>query len=125
MSKHAVEAYSDSLRRELMLFDVHVIKIQPGPFKSDMTRNLESSFSRAADESYYFQNLLNSLKHTVRDESEKAKDPIIVAKVILEALTTPSPKIAYPVLPERRRELMELLPVQVQDRLLARVLKGR
>lgn len=124
MSKHAVEAYSDSMRRELMLLNVRVIKIQPGPFQSAMTRNLESEFGKAAEESFYFRNLLNKLKHIVSDESKKAKDPIIVAKVIYEALTTPNPKIAYPVMPDRRRELIELLPVRIQDMLMARLLES-
>ena len=124
ISKHAVEAYSDSLRRELMVLNVHVIKIQPGPFQTAMTRNLESEFGKAAGESIYFHSLLNELKHIVSEESKKANDPIILAKVIHEALTTPNPKIAYPVMPDRRRELMELLPVRIQDILFARLLKS-
>lgn len=124
ISKHAVEAYSDSLRRELMVLNVHVIKIQPGPFQTAMTRNLESEFGKAADESLYFQSLLNELKHIVSVESKKAKDPVIVAKVVHEALTTPNPKIAYPVMPDRKRELLELFPVRIQDMLMARLLKS-
>jgi NAD(P)-dependent dehydrogenase (short-subunit alcohol dehydrogenase family) len=124
MSKHAVEAYSDSLRRELMLLDIRVIKIQPGPFQSDMTKNLESDFTKAANESNYFKSLLDRLKDLVKEESHKAKDPLILAHVIYEALTTPNPKPAYSVKPDRQRELMELLPTRIHDKLLAKVLKG-
>jgi len=33
MSKYGIEAYSDALRRELSVYNIPVIKIQPGPFK--------------------------------------------------------------------------------------------
>jgi hypothetical protein len=60
----------------------------------------------------------------VKEESHKAKDPLILAHVIYEALTTPNPKPAYSVKPDRQRELMELLPTRIHDKLLAKVLKG-
>lgn len=47
-SKHAIEAYSDSLRRELALLDMPVIKIQAGPFKTDMVKSIESNFILAS-----------------------------------------------------------------------------
>lgn len=37
MSKHAIEAYADTLRRELMFVGVDVVLLQPGPFRSPMT----------------------------------------------------------------------------------------
>ncbi len=43
MSKHAIEAYSDSLRRELMFLGVQVIKIQPGPFRTAMVAGIDAT----------------------------------------------------------------------------------
>ena len=40
MSKYAVESYTDALRRELQLLHIPVIKIQPGPFKTEMTGSI-------------------------------------------------------------------------------------
>ena len=41
ISKYAVEAYSDSLRRELMFEGMKVIKIQPGAFKTQFITETE------------------------------------------------------------------------------------
>ena len=43
MSKHAIEAYSDSLRRELTFLDIPVIKIQPGPFRTEMVESIDAT----------------------------------------------------------------------------------
>ena len=55
ISKHALEAYSDSLRRELNYLDIKVVKIQPGPFKTDMTKKAEQQFREVQKESIYFK----------------------------------------------------------------------
>ncbi len=52
-SKHAIEAYSDSLRWELSLLDIPVVKIQPGPFKTDMVEGIDRQFSTAIEGSNY------------------------------------------------------------------------
>jgi NAD(P)-dependent dehydrogenase (short-subunit alcohol dehydrogenase family) len=54
MTKHAIEAYSDSLRRELMLLDIPVVKVQPGPFRTSMVHSIEDRFERAARASTHF-----------------------------------------------------------------------
>ena len=41
MSKHAIEAYSTALRRELALLDIKVITIQPGAFRTNMVAGIE------------------------------------------------------------------------------------
>lgn len=124
MSKHAIEAYSDSLRRELMFLDIPVIKIQPGPFQSNMIEDLESNFSEAESESTYFKDVLSRIKVLVHEEMKKANDPVIVAQAVHKALTIPNPKPAYSVMPDRKRVFMEWLPNGVQDRLLKKVLRG-
>ena len=40
MSKHAIEAYSAALRRELALLDVKVITIQPGAYRTEMVAGI-------------------------------------------------------------------------------------
>lgn len=118
MSKHAIEAYSDSLRRELMFLDVPVIKIQPGPFRTAMVTGIEPAFTRAAESSTYFKEMLNRIKHVTAKEQAKAHDPVLLAEVVHRALTTRHPRAAYSVKPDLQRAALGLLPARVADPLL-------
>ena len=125
MSKHAIEAYSDSLRRELMFLGVPVVKIQPGPFKTEMVAGIERRFARAAKESSHFGTMLRTLKGMTLAEQEKAHDPILVAETVYTALTTRHPAAAYSVKPDPGRVAIHLLPDRVVDALLEWVVGTR
>lgn len=118
MSKHAIEAYSDSLRRELMFLGVRVIKVQPGPFRTPMVTGIEPAFTRAAAASTYFQDMLNRLKRLTLKEQAKAHDPALLAEVVHRALTTRHPRPAYSVKPDLQRAALSYLPARVADPLL-------
>ena len=124
MSKHAIEAYSDAMRRELMFFDVPVIKIQPGPFKTGMVAGIDRAFDRAVEGSTYFKAMLDRLKLLAVKEQGKAHDPVLIAKTVHRALTTARPRTAYSVKPDLMRTVLNLFPARVADRLLERVLRG-
>ena len=125
MSKHAIEAYSDSLRRELRFLGIPVIKIQPGPFKTEMVAGIERHFARAAKESIHFGKLLRTLKGMTLAEQEKAHDPILVAEAVHTALTTRHPAVAYSVKPDPGRVAINLLPDRAVDALLEWVVGTR
>lgn len=122
MTKHALEAYSDALRRELAFLDIKVIKIQPGPFKTDMTRHGEQLFREAHEQSKYFkQNLEAGIKFLPKVYAE-AHDPKYVVGAIVHALQTPNPKIAYAVRRDFSRRVLDWLPVRWADALLKKML---
>ena len=123
-SKHCIEAYSDSLRRELALLDIPVIKIQPGPFKTEMVGGIEGNFSKAIEASGEFKAVLTGMKDKAVKESLKGRDPAELAAVIYTALTTPSPKAAYSVKPDAARSLLEYLPTAWADALIKKVLSA-
>jgi NAD(P)-dependent dehydrogenase (short-subunit alcohol dehydrogenase family) len=124
LSKHAIEAYSDSLRRELMFLGVSVIKIQPGPFRTAMVAGIERSFTRATEASTYFKAMLARIMHLAVKEQEKAHDPMLLAEVVHEALTARRPRPAYSVKPDPGRVMLNLLPARAADALLKRVLQS-
>jgi NAD(P)-dependent dehydrogenase (short-subunit alcohol dehydrogenase family) len=125
MSKHAVEAYSDALRRELMFLDVPVVTVQPGPFRTDMVGGISAAFERAAQSSASFERLIRKVGAMAAGEERRAHDPAVVAEVVWEAVTSPKPRTHYSVRPDRRRLLMDRLPARVVDAALKRGLSGR
>lgn len=123
MSKHAIEAYSDSLRRELALLNMHVSKIQPGPFKTEMTAAIGPNFDRAAEASTLFGPYLRGMRGAAVGEGEHASDPKILAEAVLKALTAKRPGPAYSVKAAQGRSLLEKLPTPVTDVLLKEVIR--
>jgi NAD(P)-dependent dehydrogenase (short-subunit alcohol dehydrogenase family) len=122
ISKHAIEAYNDTLRRELMFLGIDVVKIQPGPFKTDMVHGIGAAFDRAASSSAYFGSMLTAVKDLAIQEQDKARDPKIIADVVHRALTAKKPKIAYSVHPDPARAVLSYLPDRLVDMILKRVL---
>ncbi len=122
ISKHALEAYSDSLRRELIYLGIKVIKIQPGPFKTDMTKEAEQKFSEAQKHSVYFKKQLSKGLSYLPRVYKKAHDPVRVARTILKALETANPRPAYLLKADASRMLLDFLPVKWADKIYKKVL---
>jgi NAD(P)-dependent dehydrogenase (short-subunit alcohol dehydrogenase family) len=125
MSKHAIEAYSDALRRELMFLGVTVIKIQPGPFRTAMVGSVEGNVARAALGSRYFREMLEGVRHATLKEQQKAHDPELLARTVHTALCARRPCIAYSVKPDPQRAALSRLPERVVDALLRLALRPR
>ena len=118
MSKHTVEAYGDSLRRELMLLGVPVIKLQPGPFRTDMLTSIVPHYEAAAASSRYYGDLLRALLARLPVEQAKAHDPAVLAAVVEQALTEQRWRASYLVRPDRQRMMLDRLPVRAADAVL-------
>jgi NAD(P)-dependent dehydrogenase (short-subunit alcohol dehydrogenase family) len=125
MSKHAVEAYSDALRRELMFLDIPVVTVQPGPFRTDMVGGIRAAFDRAASSSPTFERLVRKVGAVAAGEEKRAHEPDVLAEVVWQAVTTPRPRTHYSVRPDRRRALLDRLPARVADAMLRKALGPR
>lgn len=123
MSKHAIEAYSTALRRELALLDIKVITIQPGAFRTNMVAGIEKAFTAAEAETPKFAPVLRKLKSLAGKEIESARDPDLLAQVIETALTVRRPKPSYSVKPDKMRSFLEQLPTRATDQIYTMVLR--
>jgi len=122
MSKHALEAFTDSLRRELMLYGIDVIAIGPGAVLTPIWDKAEKG-----DETVYantdFAAALKSFKDYFIADGRKTGLPAErVGEAIHWALTTPKPRARYAVVPNRlfNWTLPMMLPKRVVDRLIAK-----
>jgi NAD(P)-dependent dehydrogenase (short-subunit alcohol dehydrogenase family) len=115
LSKRAVEAYSDSLRRELMFLGIPVIKIQPGSFQTNMTQNTLAGFHQTLSDTKYYKNVLSRLKPLMMQELKHNNDSNKLAKVVLRALESKHPRIKYRVGTGKMLAMLELLPEKGVD----------
>jgi NAD(P)-dependent dehydrogenase (short-subunit alcohol dehydrogenase family) len=129
-SKFALEALSDSLRREQR--DVRVIVVEPGAVATPIwdrgiaaADKLWSAMPPVAHERY------GALVETMRGEAEqqgtKGEPPEAVARIIATALASRSPRTRYVIGRDARIQaiLGRVLPGRAMDALLAAALKSR
>lgn len=122
MSKHAMEAFSDSLRRELAPQGVHVALLEAGPLATPIWERTadetEAAMAEAPPEAErLYGPMLTALGGYARNSARQA-DPVERAvDAIRHALTATRPRRRYPVGRgvARRLRLMRLLPDAVVD----------
>jgi NAD(P)-dependent dehydrogenase (short-subunit alcohol dehydrogenase family) len=122
-SKHALEGFSESLRRELMLFGIDVIIIGPGHVSTPIWDKAESEDMTVYERTEYAVPLDNLRKYTL-SLGRKGVAPEAVGQLVYHALTTPRPKTRYPILHHSfiNWTLPMLLPKRLLDRIIARKL---
>jgi NAD(P)-dependent dehydrogenase (short-subunit alcohol dehydrogenase family) len=124
MSKHAIEAYSDSLRRELMWLGVAVVKIQPGPFRTAMVGGIEAAFAKRLAQTQHFAPQLSRISKLATRENQKAHHPRVLAEAVHRALSARRPRAAYSVKADPLRSALEWLPTRWADALLRLALRA-
>jgi NAD(P)-dependent dehydrogenase (short-subunit alcohol dehydrogenase family) len=131
-SKFALEAISDTLRRELLSQGVDVIVIEPGGVKTPIWRKGdELATELTADLTPEGRRLYGDLvaairKQTTKIATETGIEPRVVAEAIGHALTARRPRARYLVGRDAkmRAPAAAVLPDRVMDRIVARTLRG-
>lgn len=119
MTKHALEAYNDSLALELARFGVKVAAIEPGNFDSKIG---DSAIKRMSERGVSFD--ASPYKKDIEqmvgwmDDVDEGADPIAVGRAVEQVLIAEVPKARYMVVPNQReaeitlrkaiREMLEL-----------------
>lgn len=120
-SKFGLEGMSDALRRELMVYGVDVILIEPGMIATPIWDKAEQTDLAMFAGTPYAAPGRRMLKWLV-EEGRRAPGPEVVARAVLRALTAPRPPVRIPVVRNRFTDytLRSLLPARLVDRLTAR-----
>ena len=121
MSKHALEALTDSLRRELMIYGIDVIAIGPGAVVTPIWDKAERSDQSVYAKTDYAAAIKQFMDYFLA-EGRKGLPPERIGEAIYRALTVPRPRARYAVVPNRfvNWTLPNLLPKRLIDRLIAK-----
>jgi hypothetical protein len=119
-SKHALEGFSESLRREMMLFGIDVIIVAPGAVKTPIWSKAEEVDVSAYRNSPFFP-AMERIGKFMLELGKNGLPPERIAEVIIGALTSASPKVRYQITPDPMRQLIvNVLPKRMVDRIIAR-----
>ena len=105
MSKHAMEAYTDSLSLEMERVGVKVSVVEPGNYKSMIFGSLRKRI-RAQGKSFegsLFEEELTRIMARPDSEQTDGVEPDAVSDAVLHALFDENPKIRYMVVPTQQQ----------------------
>lgn len=121
-SKHGMEAYSDGLRRELKMYGIDVIIVNPGSIRSKVIDKNDQTAQIYAGSDY-----ANSIKAFLQvmhgDHDARGYTPEYAGRIILNALTTAKPKLRYAIVPNAFQNwvMPQLMPTRMIDNIMAKV----
>lgn len=130
-AKFALESFTDSLRREMMMFGVKVVKIAPGYMNTTLLdahwKETKSSWDASNDEikAAYTEKHLEKLKAFTEHEKQVAESPKQVVDKMVECVCAvdPSPKYIVGKLPIPMFILLNL-PYSMLDKTITAIINN-
>jgi NAD(P)-dependent dehydrogenase (short-subunit alcohol dehydrogenase family) len=124
-SKFGLEGYSDSLRRELMLFGIKVILIEPRAVATAIWDRAERVVGEFPNTPY--DRALRVFAGQATREAKTGFPSEKVGELVWHVLTTPKPRARYPIVPHRLVEwdIPRRLPTQFLDYCIAKFFRLR
>ncbi len=98
-SKHAVEGYSESLDHETRDFGVRVSVVEPGYTNTSFEANATDADSPLE----FYEPVREHVMQVITEALHTGDDPAVVARVVVKAATSRTPKLRYPAGPLSRR----------------------
>ena len=92
-SKHALEAYTETLDHEVREFGVRAALIQPAYTKSNIAQNEKTAQTALKEYAVQRQRMKAAVQKGIADGDE----PRIVAEAVCRAVSMKSPRLRYPV----------------------------
>jgi NAD(P)-dependent dehydrogenase (short-subunit alcohol dehydrogenase family) len=129
MSKHAMEAFSDSLRRELRPSGVEVSLLEPGAIATDIWQkglsDVEDRMRKPPPQLLeHYGELIAALRRAAADAVRRASPPERVARDVVHAFTASRPRTRYCMgTDSRAQKWISRLPDRWADAVIAKVLR--
>jgi NAD(P)-dependent dehydrogenase (short-subunit alcohol dehydrogenase family) len=93
-TKFAIEGLSESIAYELEQFGIKVILIEPGFIRTNIL-NAAVVAKKAQDPASPYSEMMQKIMANVSELAKNASDPELVANIVLEAASNPSPRLRY------------------------------
>jgi NAD(P)-dependent dehydrogenase (short-subunit alcohol dehydrogenase family) len=121
-SKSGLEGMSDALRRELMLFGIDLVIIEPGTVNTEMYDKGEQEDLSEFKQTEYWEAVQKFQKFIVTEARTNGLPPERLGEAVYVALSTTKPRARYAVVPQRFKNwtLPRLLPMRMLDAYLAK-----
>jgi hypothetical protein len=120
-SKHALEGFSESLRRELLIYGIKVIIIAPRAFKTAIWEKSNVD-KRASDfRKTVYSQAFSKFTGFIKDASKEGQDVEVLARKIYKISTLTKPKVKYSMGPSGLQFfLIRTLPKKLIDKILGK-----
>lgn len=124
MSKHAIEAMTDTLRLELAHTQMHIASVQMGAINTPLTQSITEHMQKWASKESRFSGLYRGMVKALQQQAKHATPPEQVAKAIVHAVTSNKPKTRYTVGGAAKGliAMRQFAPDAVGDQILRRAL---
>lgn len=117
-SKHAVEALSDGMRRELSIYGVHVAVVEPGPTRTSIWDKASTEAGAGDYAAGDYAESMRALLQMAEREAVHGRPVSAVSAVVRHALLSDRPKARYPM--EPIWFISKFLPTALLDRALCK-----
>ena len=125
MSKHAMKAFSASLRREMLAESISVIGIAPGAFKSKMLEGQRNALNEYENSysSEFTPKVVKMLGIPVRKDRKHERSPVEIGRLIYRVINSSRRKARYQ--PGRKfipDVILDKFPTAIVDKLIMKML---
>ena len=123
VAKHAMESLGEIYRRELYMYGIDVVSIQPGPIQSEIWNKNADSLTGFADSDY--APMIRRVNEMMRQAQQDAMPAEVISKLIHKIIKSRRPKTQY-IVHSRRLPVMlvaKWFPARWVDRMLNRKLR--
>ena len=129
MSKHAIEAFSDALRRELRPWGIDVSLLEPGGIATDIWGKGADEFDEILKSPppglvERYGGLVEALRKAAADTAAKASPTSVVERAVIHVFTAARPRTRYRMGKDSTsRKILAQLPDRWVDALVAKVFR--
>lgn len=119
-TKHAVEAMTDTIRRELAVYGIDAIAIGPGSVRTPIWDKAEEKNEGRPYDNSVWSKPLKVFEEVMLKGGRDGLDPLEIARIVEEALTAEKPKARYAPVPNKLMNftIPSLLPKRRVDKAL-------